>query len=139
MRLAQQPIVDQLRAAGAKSVEGVIEFAGQTNAPAASPAYFVIPIRESAEPNAYAGARDQKVTTGFGVVIAIEGQARRRESISEALVEACKLAGDALIGWTHPQASSPTDYAGGELLSTANGVVTWLMRFATRYHERKPR
>lgn len=138
MRLAQQPIVDRLRAAGARSVEGVIEFAGKTEPPATSPAFFVVPLRESAEPNAYAGGRDQKVTTGFGVVIAMAGEARRRESISEALIDACKLADAALTGWTHPQAAAPTDYAGGELLSTDNGVVMWLMRFTTRYHLRRP-
>ncbi|MBX9881267.1 MAG: hypothetical protein K2X73_04770 [Sphingomonas sp.] len=138
MMLAQQPIVEQLRRAGAKSAEGVIEFAGQVEAPRMVPAFFVIPTRERAEPNAYAGARDQRVSVEIGVVIVLAGAARHGQSTSEQLVDACQLAGRALTGWTHPQASAPTDYAGGELLSTKDGLVMWLMRFATRYHERKP-
>lgn len=138
MKLALQPIVARLIAAGAKSAEGVVEFAGQVEAPRALPAYFVIPTRERAEPNGYAGGRDQTVTVEFGVVVVIAGAARRGAQVSDELEAARTLAGDALTGWTHPQAAAATDYAGGELLSTTGGLVMWLMRFATRYHERKP-
>lgn len=138
MKLAQQPIVDALRASGARNVEGVIEFARQVEAPRALPAYFVVPLRESASPNAYATARDQRVEASWGIAVVVAGDGRRREQVAEDLQAACTLATRALIGWTHPAAAGPTDYAGGELISTAGGVVTWLLRFAAHYHERRP-
>lgn len=139
MKLAQQPIIEQLRRAGARSVEGVVEFAGQVEPPSAMPAWFVIPTRERADPNPYAGAHAQRVNVEFGIVIVLPGATRRAAATSDQLRDAELLTLAALAGWTHPEASAPTDYAGGELLSTKDGLVMWLMRFSTRYQERKPR
>lgn len=138
MKLTLAPIVQRLRDGGALRAEGLIEFVRQIEAPRALPAYFVVPLRERAEPNGYAGGRDQRVSVQFGVVVVLGGDDRRREGVSDALSGATGLAIDALTGWRHPQAAAPTDYAGAELISTDNGLAMCLLTFSTRYHERKP-
>lgn len=138
MMLALTPIVEQLRAGGARNVEGVTEFARRVEPPRALPAYFIVPLNEDAAPNSLSGARDQRVTVSFGVLVVVAGDGRNRAQVSDALTEACKVAKDAVVGWRHPSAAAATDYAGGSLFSTEGGVVAWMMRFSTRYHERKP-
>lgn len=137
MKIRLTPIVEQLRRAGAKSVDGLLEFSKQATAPRLLPAYFVVPTRETASPNNLSGGRDQKVDVGFSVIIVLEGRQRRADLVAEDLAEAITFVTDALVGWTHPQASKPTDYAGGELLSADGTTVEWRVGFTARYHLRK--
>ena len=137
MKLRLTPIVQQLRQAGAKSVEGLLEFSKQATAPRLLPAYFVVPTKEGAQPNRLSGARDQKVDVGFSVIIVLEGRQRRPDLVAEDLSEAINFVVDALVGWTHPEASAPVDYAGGELLSADGTTVEWRVGLTARYHLRK--
>ena len=49
--ISQKPIVDRLKSVGLRNVEGILEWAGLTEAPRASPAFFVAPEADSAAPN----------------------------------------------------------------------------------------
>ncbi|WP_336958749.1 phage tail terminator protein [Sphingobium aquiterrae] len=134
--IAIGPIVERLQAAGCKSVEGVVEFADRTIEPRALPAHFVVPTNESAAPNRMTGVVDQKITVGFTIMLAIAA-GRSTGAISEAL----KTEGDrikaAIVGWKHPGATGPTEYAGGQLVSTDARVIAWAFRFTCSYHLRK--
>lgn len=136
MQLAVTPIVDRLKASGLAPVEGLLELKAMTAPPARLPAYFVVPATETAAPNQLIGARDQKVTGGFSVIVVLAG-ARRKETVNEELKEATGAVIDALAGWQHPDASAPTDYAGGRLMSGAGTTVEWEVRFSARYHLRR--
>lgn len=137
MELALTPIIEQLRGAGCAQVEGVLELSGQETEPRRLPAYFVVPTDESAQPNANSGTRDQAVDVGFQIFIVVDGARRNKAGISEELREQTRRVKDALVGWTHPQASRPCDYAGGRLVSASGSTVVWAVRLRTRYHERK--
>jgi len=135
--IAQAPIVAQLIAADFAHVEGVLEFAGLTDAPRVSPALYVVPERESAAPNRMgAGAIDQKVTEAFSIVVVVLS-ARRPGAVNEALTEAAGRIETALIGWKHPDASSPCELAGARLLSVDGQRVAWAMSFSVSRHFRK--
>jgi hypothetical protein len=57
--LAMTPFVEQLRGAGLRQVEGVLEVPGREDVPRQLPAFFVVPTSETAAENRLAGARDQ--------------------------------------------------------------------------------
>lgn len=134
--IAQQPIVDRLKAAGLQPVEGVLEFVALTEAPRASPAFFVAPERESASPNRMAGVVDQKVAATFSVIIVVRA-ARRAGAVSDELKAHCDAVVDALLGWRHPESSSPCEYAGGRLLSVEGQHLSWALSFTASRHIRK--
>jgi len=137
MDLSLAPIIDKLRAAGLDPVEGLLELKAMTAPPARLPAYFVVPTDETAQPNNVAGARDQRVTVAFSVVITLRG-ARHGDTVNDELKQTTRRVKDALTGWTHPDASSPCDYVGGRLLSGSGSTIEWRVRFSTRYHLRRP-
>lgn len=135
--IAQKPVVERLKKAGCKSVKGVLEWAGQDQAPRSVPAFFVLPQGDAAQPNRMSGVIDQKVDETFGVVIVVGGQTRAGDEVDESLkVEADRVV-EYLVGWTHPEASRPTEYGGGRLLSTDGYQVAWLLSFKTASHIRK--
>jgi len=137
MKLALQPIVDQLIAAGCRNVAGIIEFSAQTVEPRAKPAFFVVPIAEQPQPNTLSGARDQKVDVRWSVMVVLEGARRHAAGISEDVKIETDRVADALTGWTHPDASRPTDYDGGRLASADGSTVVWEVRFRSTWHLRK--
>jgi hypothetical protein len=136
--IAAAPIVDRLEARGCKKVEGLIEFAGLKNAPAISPAYFVIPARDAAPRDSdQTGIHDQRVQAQFRVVIVVKPAVRVEGGISRQLEEEERRVIDALIGWTHPDAAGPVNYAGGSLLSADGWGVAWAVDFRTAWRLRK--
>ena len=138
MKLSLAPIVAQLKAAKLSRVEGVLEFAGLTAAPAALPAFFVVPLSDTASANPQdAGARDQAVDAGFAVMICLDGARRHGAGVSDELSTEIGRVIDALAGWTHPQAARACDFAGGQLASASGSVVVWQVRFRTRWRLRK--
>lgn len=139
MKLALTPIVEQLRAAGLRNVDGLLEFSAQVEAPRALPAYFVVPTAETArgDANDRVGALDQKVTAGFSVMTVLEAARRHKDGVHEDLkIETGKVV-DALLGWTHPEASGRCSFAGGRLASADGRTVVWETRFTSPYHLRK--
>lgn len=137
MELSLGPIVEQLVKAGLKRVDGVLEFAAQTSAPAQLPAHFVVPTGEQAGDNRTAGGRDQRVLATFSVMAVLAATARQSSGPSEALREATTTIKNALTGWTHPGASGPTDYVGGRMVSADGSTVVWAVQFRCPYHLRK--
>jgi len=135
--MSQTPTVERLEQAGFSKVAGVVEWAGLKAAPAHSPALFVMPVRAAAEPNRLNGAHDQRVTEGLRVVVVIKPKALVAGKPSEQLkVEVDKVI-DAITGWTHPEACTAYDYAGGSLLSADGWGIAWAVDFKTAWRLRK--
>jgi len=136
--ISQKPIVDRLIERKLRNVSGLLEWAGLTEAPRAAPAFFVVPESDIAAPNAMGTlVVDQKLTENFGVIVVVEGKARGGDIVDDALKEQVDLVMDALLMWRHPEASKPTEYAGGRLVSAEGYRVAWLVRFTTSRHLRK--
>ena len=135
--IAQKPVVERLKAAGCKSVRGVLEWAGQDQAPRATPAFFVLPQGDNAQPNRMSGVIDQKVDETFGVLVVVGGQTRAGDDVDESLKIEVDRVIEQLVGWTHPAASRPTEFGSGRLLSTDGYQVAWLLSFRTASHIRK--
>lgn len=136
--IAAQPIVERLKAADCKHVEGLIEFAGLKGAPAFSPAHFVIPARDVAPRDSeMTGVHDQRVIAQFRVVIVMKLAARVEGGPSKQLEVEERRVIDALVGWSHPDGSGPVNYAGGSLLSADGWGVAWAVDFRTAWRLRK--
>ncbi len=135
-RLTLTPIVARLRAAGFAHVEGVLEFAGLRDAPRHSPALFVAPDAEDAAPNRMSGIIDQRVRAVFAVILVIAPDLRRRDGVDDGLAREEARIITALLGWMHPEAAAPAEYAGARLLSAGHEGVARALRFSTAYHLR---
>jgi hypothetical protein len=134
VRLA--PIIAKLAAAGFTKVEGAMEFAGLAEAPRAPLSLFVVPDAEEAAANRMAGVIDQKVRASFLVIIVLATAVRARDG-SDPLRDQIEAVQQALLGWTHPDSSVPTEYAGGRLMAAEGGRLVWSVRFSTAYHLRR--
>lgn len=134
MKLA--PTVARLRDGGCRNVAGTLEMIG-LKAPPQLPAHFVVDQGESASPNRHQGVHHQEVATTIGVVVIMNGTARRGDSVSEELGEHIDRVIDLLVGWTAPEAAGPFNYAGGRLLSVNGQTLSWLLTFTTTRHIRK--
>ncbi|WP_454280207.1 phage tail terminator protein [Sphingomonas sp. Marseille-Q8236] len=134
--LTIKPIVDHLQQGGFKSVEGVLEAPTQADLPNALPALHVVPAVESAEASQMAGRRDQRVTFNFSVFVTV-GTRLARGAVSDELQKQVQAVKDAVVGWTHPQASGEVDLVGGRLANVSPASVTWEVRLSCRYHYRK--
>lgn len=137
MELSLTPFVDQLRKAGCRQVEGLLEFAATTVEPRQLPAFFVVPTTESARASSTDQARDQAVDAGVSVMVVLDGTRRAQAGISEELRDQTRIVKDALVGWTHPDAARACAFAGGRLASASGSTVVWEVRLTTRYHLRK--
>lgn len=132
-----KPTIARLQEAGFAHVEGLLEMAALTEAPRISPALFIVPERSTAAANSLgANAVDQKVTETFTVVIALQA-VRLVGGTSEELQEHAAKVMDALLGWQHPEASRPCEFAGERLMSLQGRQVSWGMSFMTSRHIRK--
>ena len=137
--IALTPITARLEGAGLRHVFGALEFAGLTRPPPAAslPAHFVIPQRDRAGRNELDGAISQTIALDFAVVIVIAAAGRDQDGIREDLKERIDAVIDALIGWTHPEAISPSLYASGQLLSAGSNVLAWQLTFSTKTRIRR--
>lgn len=139
MKLALTPIVEQLKAAGCRNVEGVLELVDVHDTPRALPAFFVVPGRERGGANTLSGAIDQAVDVEFSVIVVVDGGRRNRAGISEEVKDQTEIVMKAIAGWTHPEASRACEYGGGAAASAGARSFAWDVRFRTRYHFRKTR
>jgi hypothetical protein len=135
--IAAAPIITQLKAAGFKHVEGVLEFAGLKAAPAHAIALFVVPHVEAARDNETNGIHDQRVATQFRVIILRKIPVRADAEASRQLEQDERAVINALAGWRHPDATGPTNYAGGSLLAADGWGVTWASNFRANWRLRK--
>lgn len=135
--IAFAPTIARLKAAGFGHVEGVLEFLGLEQAPRVSPALFLVPERESAQPNRLgAGGHDQKITEVFSVIL-IVNSTRKAGDTSEVLQEHVKNIEDAIIGWKHPDASGACEYISARLMSVEAHRIAWAISFSVSRHFRK--
>ena len=130
------PIVERLQAGGYPNSDGMLEFAGLAQAPRALPALFVVPQRDRAQPNRLSGVIDQKVVHGFAIVLVLPVAARRPGAVDEALADHIEAICGIMLGWKHPDASGPCEYAGGDLTSVDGQAVAWSIGFTAPYHLR---
>lgn len=131
------PTIARLKEGGFAHVEGAVEFAGLTEPPRVSPALFLVPEREAAQPNRLgSGGHDQKISETFSVVLVVRTE-RKLSAVSEVLQEHVEKVEQLLIGWKHPDASGLCDYVGGRLLSAEAHRVAWAMSFSVSRHFRK--
>lgn len=135
--IAAAPTIERLKQADFKRVEGVIEWAGLKASPAHSPALFVIPDSERAPDSERVGIHDQRVTAQIRVIIVLKPNARADGAASKELEEVATRVIDALVGWKHPDAASPFNYAGGRLLSADGWGVAWAADFRAAWRLRK--
>lgn len=117
---------------GFKSVDGVLEAPAQSDLPRALPALFVVP----AAPNTLSGARDQRVTFDFSVLVTVAARIGQGQ-VSDELKAAEDRVIELVVGWTHPDASGPVDYVGGRLANVSAGSVTWEVQLRSAYRLRK--
>ncbi len=134
-----QPIIDRLSGLGFKYVGGLLEFAQLKDAPPANrlPAAYVIPEGWQANDKSPAvGVIDQKFADKFSVVLVLN-ESRSDARASEGLDEHQRKILEALVGWTHPEATSPCLAVSARLTSIGQGVVSWRIMFSTSHHLRK--
>ena len=135
--IAFAPTIAQLKAAGFAHVEGALEFVGLEQAPRISPALFILPERENAQPNKLgAGGHDQKITEAFSIVLIVNA-VRKTGDASELLQEHIGKIEQAIIGWKHPDAAAPCEYAGARLMSAEGHRIAWAISFTVSRHFRK--
>lgn len=132
-----QPIINRLDALGFKTLGGAMEYADLKQVPGRLPAAFVVPQNKSAAPSARMGVVDQKVTALFAVVLVLPSTREGNRLVSTLLEDFERAVVDALVGWTHPDASLPTEFADAAVLSVDGTSFTWAIRFRTSYHIRK--
>lgn len=134
--IGQAAIIARLKAAGFAHVEGLLEFAGLDEAPRMSPALYVVAERGTGAPNRMgSGVVDQKITETFSVVVVVQAT-RLASGASDALKEHCDAVERALIGWVHPEASGPCEYASARLLSAEGHRVAWAISLSVSRHFR---
>lgn len=117
-------------------VEGVARFAAIRAEPPAWPAAYVLPLAETASPNARAtGGHLQQVSISIAVVIICRAVQDPSGAAAVTDLAALRLATqDALLGWTPEGAASGYDYSGGELLRAEAGTIWWQDTYTASYY-----
>lgn len=142
--MLSQPVIDLLAAlntAGVKDfnkVSGAANFAVAREDLKTPPAAYVIPLADSASPNALGcGGFEQHVTERFAVVMALENKRDVRGDAVNAALEAKrnKVIG-ALLGFQPGIEYDPVQYGGGRLLALDVTTTWWQLEFLTGYLER---
>jgi hypothetical protein len=116
-------------------VRGAPDFvtAAETRPPAL-PAAYVLPLSESAGPNALGGAVAQQVSAETGIALALANVADPKGRAALADLAALRAAvRDALLGWVPEAGCSPLEFAGGGLLGFKDGVLWWQDVYATQF------
>lgn len=131
------PIIEQLQAGGCDHAEAVMEYAGIKDTPRRDVSHFVLPDRDSAGANRLDRGVDQQITLTFQVLIAVRTSARKRGQTVEELKPHSDRVDDALLGWYHPEASGPAEYAGGALVLATQGLTVWQSRYTLTYRKRR--
>jgi hypothetical protein len=134
------PIAEQLKGCGLVHIGGALEWAGLKTAPTRLPAGYIVPMSDSASDNRNDHGIDQKVTDEFAVILVLAAAARVQDGIDDQLHDLIVAVRDQrLVGWTHPDASGPTLYAGGRMLSADGASFAWSLQFRSGYHLRTRR
>lgn len=119
-------------------VGGAIDFqAAVESNPTATPACFVIPMREQPGPSIAADILQQKVVATVGIVIVVRNLGDRVGAAAGSDLDQLRLAVKAqLYGWTPDPALDPLERGMGNLLAFRDGHAWWQDLFITSYYDR---
>ena len=127
-------VVDRIRSQnlGFKQLGGSADLDAAMAGSVIPPAAFVIPLREKAEPSETTMVTRQRITAGFGVVMAVMN--RRDAQGAASLVELNAYRSplrSALVGWVHDvESGEPIQFDGGNLLRLdGDGRLWWIDEF----------
>ena len=117
---------------GVRKVGGAASLASIKPGQVVTPALYIIPLREPADPPAFETTTIQRISSTFGIVYAIGS---KRDSTGEAALDDLEPYRDsiraALHGWEPPAPGyRRARYTGGQLLSMDDDVVYWLDEYA---------
>ncbi|MCR9218929.1 MAG: hypothetical protein NXI21_01765 [Alphaproteobacteria bacterium] len=139
---AEQRLEAALGPAGSgllKSVDGAISFQALAARPPqrhGTPAAFVIPIAQRAEPSSLVNAVRQRTTQRFGVLLALAGRNRPRgDGLSEELEEIEAAVKGVFRGWQATEEHEPAEHRRSATSAFANGLLFYLIEFETARQE----
>ncbi len=135
-----QPILDQLKPLGFKTIGNELDFPALKQLPGRLPACYVLPGDENAEPNRFGTQiTDQKINATFIVVIILPAVVRSgaMAKLSDDFEIFKNGVIDAFAGWSHPDAARPSEYVSGSIWSVDGTALTYALTFRTCYHIRK--
>ncbi|OON62285.1 hypothetical protein B0920_02060 [Massilia sp. KIM] len=126
-------MVPQLRLVG-----GAIDFqAAVENNPKATPACFVIPMREQPGPSIASDVMQQKVTASIGVVLVVRHLGDTTGAGAGNDLEVLRRqVREQIYGWTPDPAIAPLERGAGQLLAFRDGHAWWQDLFTTSYYDR---
>lgn len=138
------PVVDALKAietdgkAEFRKVATAANFAAARDDLKQVPAAYVLPMNDTAAPNALGGgAVLQQVKERFGVALAVSNLRDASGVAAQVEFERLRrLVIDALLGFVPGAGYEPVEYAGGSLLAIDASVLWWQLSFTTGYIER---
>ena len=131
-------IVSRLRskAVALRAVGGAVDLAtAQARGFTTCPAAFVLAAKDRPDPNAFAsGFVQQTVPTDFAVLLAVkclvDTTGEKALDVLEPVRESVR---QALLGWVPDDADVHCEFAGGEVVGFADGVLLWNDVFSTQY------
>lgn len=114
---------------GLKLIEGAAEFqkiVEQQKNPRATPAAYVIPVRETAQPSATYGRVRQQRKGGVTIVLVVKNVADARgEAAHGDMVDLRNLVDAQLLGWSPSEQHDPYQFGGGGLAAFKDGHMWW--------------
>lgn len=139
------PVIELLKTIQTDGAQEFRKVAGAANFAAARddlknpPAAYVVPLSDSAKPNALScGGIEQHVTERFGVVLAVSNLRDTKGEAAQAEFERLRsLVIGALLGFVPGEGYDPVQYGGGRVLQIDASVLWWQLEFVTGYYERK--
>jgi hypothetical protein len=143
--MLSQPVIDLLKAlstAGApdfKKVSGAANLAvAQDELKNFSSAAFVVPLSDSAMPNALIGdIVEQHVIERFGVILAVKNlRDVRGEAVNSDLEVLRNKAISGLQGFKPASDYDPVQYGSGRILLLDVSTIWWQLEFITGYYQR---
>ncbi|TFF20539.1 hypothetical protein E3C22_16660 [Jiella endophytica] len=117
-------------------IAGAIDLATVKDRPPASPAAYVVPLRDVSADNSRMSDVLQRTEMDVGVVIIVENVSDATGAAAGQDLEVLKTAvRKALIGWQPASAEDVVTHVSGELTSAKGGTVWWEEQFATAYYQ----
>ncbi|NDW04071.1 phage tail terminator protein [Jiella pacifica] len=117
-------------------IAGAIDLARVKERPPASPAAYVVPIREVSAENSRMTGVSQRTEMDVGVVIIVDNVSDDTGAAAGKDLESLKaIVRKALIGWQPASAEDVIIHVSGEMTSAKGGTVWWEEQFATAYYQ----
>ncbi len=117
-----------------KLVAGATEFAAASESnPPATPAAYVIRLRETGGPRATFSRVEQRVPTEIGIVLVTRNASDAKGAAAGVDMEALRIAvRTALLGWA-PIAADPLEFGAGGLLAFRDQYLWWQDSYRSTY------